>query len=270
MKWFKHMSDMAGDVRVKRVIRKHGVEGYGLYVYIIERIVARLDTLSPHPDLEENAEDIAADTGLTPAKVEEIMWTCIEQGLFEQDEVSGRLTAHKVYKFLQQSETRSQEIRDMITAYKNSNITDIAVSQTVTDNCEEKNRIEEKRKEETTEELPNGRKSKLKDDIADLFERTFWAENGEPVSFAKERANCNRLAKVCRSRYPDDAEKQAAAILERFKRGIADGREWWADRPFTASALVSVFDHVAKDAKPAEATPYTEIPDFMREVVGLA
>lgn len=118
MKWFKHMTDMSEDVRIKRVIRKYGVIGYGLYNYIIERIVRRIDTESPQPDLEESATDIASDLGMDTVQVEEIMLFCMQQGLFEQDEVSGRLLAHKVYKFLQQSETRSQQIRDLITKYK--------------------------------------------------------------------------------------------------------------------------------------------------------
>ena len=149
MKWFKHMTHMSQDVRVKRLIRKYGIEGYGLYNYILELIVRRLDTDSPMPDLEESSNDIAGDMSMDTLKVEEIMWFCIEQGLLSQDEMSGRLVAHKVYKFLQQSETRSEEIRNMISAYKKSDNEGeklrLGLSETNVKNRREENRREEKR-----------------------------------------------------------------------------------------------------------------------------
>ena len=149
MKWYKHMTDMSQDVRVKRLIRAHGIQGYGLYNYILELIVRRLDNDSPMPDLEESSKDIAGDMGMDTLKVEEIMWFCIEQGLLSQDEMTGRLVAHKVYKFLQQSETRSKEIRNMIAVYKKGDNIDEKErprpSETNVKNRIEENRIEEKR-----------------------------------------------------------------------------------------------------------------------------
>ena len=151
MKWFKHMSDMSSDVKIKRLIRKFGVEGYGLYNYILELIVRKLDSDSPLPDLEESSNDIAGDLQMDTVKVEEIMLFCIQQGLFEQDEVTGRIVAAKVYKFLQQSETRSQAIRDMISAYKTKKTPEITdnerpgLSETNVKTRLEETTIEEKR-----------------------------------------------------------------------------------------------------------------------------
>ena len=142
IKWFKHMTDMSADVKVKRLIRKHGVQGYGLYCYILELIVRKLETESPLPCLEESAQDIAGDLVMDTVKVEEIMHYAIDQGLLEFDQITGRIVAHKIYKYLQQSETRSQEIRSMISAYKGGRL---SLSQTVTDKCEEQNRTEQKR-----------------------------------------------------------------------------------------------------------------------------
>ena len=162
MKWFKHMSDMSMDVKVRRLIKKYGAEGYGLYCYILELIVRKLETESPLPDLEESAVDIATDMSVDTTRVEEIMWYAIEQGLFGQDEMTGRLVAHKIYKYLQQSETRSKRVRAMIEAYKEGREPDVIdclrQSQTVSDsprqneivsaNCEEQNRTEQNRTEE--------------------------------------------------------------------------------------------------------------------------
>lgn len=152
MKWFKHMADMSNDVKIKRIIKNYGVEGYGLYNYIIELIVRKLDTATPMPDLEETSNDIATDLNMDTVRVEEIMWFCIQQGLFEQDEMTGRLAAHKVYKFLETSQTRSQELKKMIAAYKQA-------SDTVSDNHKpslpEENRLEQNRREEKRDKHPS-------------------------------------------------------------------------------------------------------------------
>jgi hypothetical protein len=144
------MSDMAYDVKVRRLIRRYGLEGYGLYIYIIERIVARLETESPTPDLEESSSDIAADTGMDTVLVEEIMWYCMEQGLFEQDEITGRMLAPKVYKFLAQSQTTSKHIRTMIAAYTKGNGDNLRLSQIIREESEEQNRTEQNRGETLT------------------------------------------------------------------------------------------------------------------------
>jgi hypothetical protein len=145
VRWYKHYSDMIDDPKVRRLVRKHGAEAYAVYNLVIERIVRRMDTASPLPDLEEQAEDIADMLRMDTAKVQDIMWHCIELQLFDQDQMTGRILAHKIYKFLATSETRSKEIREMIAQYR--------ASQIVTDNRDkydriEKNRIEEKREEE--------------------------------------------------------------------------------------------------------------------------
>lgn len=118
MQWYKHMTDMRYDVKMRRLIRRFGLEGYGLYNVIIESIVGGLSDESPIPDLEEESRDIAEYFGADTAKVEEIMWFCITEGLLEQDEMSGAIIAHKVYKFLQQNATSSIKIRDLIKNYK--------------------------------------------------------------------------------------------------------------------------------------------------------
>lgn len=118
MYWFKHLSDMSEDRKVKRLIRRYGSDGYAVYVYIIERIVKTLNSDSPTPDLEESSVDIAQDFAIETTRVEEIIWYCIQQGLFEQDEDTGRVVAHKVYKFIDQSMSSSPEIRKMLQKYK--------------------------------------------------------------------------------------------------------------------------------------------------------
>jgi hypothetical protein len=114
------MSTMSNDPKIRRLIRRFGVEGYGVYNYILELIVRRMESETPLPDLEENAGDIAADLSMDTVRVEEIVTFCVQQGLFQYDHISGRLVAHKVYKFLDQSTTRSVEIKNMLSRYKST------------------------------------------------------------------------------------------------------------------------------------------------------
>lgn len=108
---------MSIDPKMKRLIRSYGVEGYGVYNYILELIVRRLETESPMPDLEESSEDIASDFSMDTLQVERIIKDCLDYGLFEYDEISGRIVAHKIYAFLDKATTRSFEIKSMIEAY---------------------------------------------------------------------------------------------------------------------------------------------------------
>ena len=100
MQWYKHMSNMIDDMRIRRIIDKHGALGYAVYTLILERITRNLTTDSSTPDLEEGAEDIALLLKADTVKVNEIMLDCMSAGLFSQDEITGRLICHKIYKFI--------------------------------------------------------------------------------------------------------------------------------------------------------------------------
>jgi hypothetical protein len=139
------MSDLSDDVKIKRLVRRYGSDGYALYVYIIERIVKKLDTHSPYPDLEETSVDLAEFFGIETTRVEEIIWYLFEVELLSQHELTGRVVAHKIYKFLEASQTRSPKIRDMIKRYRD--MVPSQMSETVRDNCEDKKRIEKNRRE---------------------------------------------------------------------------------------------------------------------------
>lgn len=94
MKWFKHDSNASIDAKVKRLRLKYGMEGYGLYWYLLE-CIAR--TVEPHNltfELEEDAELISAEVNISRELVEEMMRFMCEQGLFE--DADGRITCLKM------------------------------------------------------------------------------------------------------------------------------------------------------------------------------
>ena len=147
MKYFKHMTNMRHDVKIKRLISRYGIEGYGLYNLMLEAIAEKLETESPLPDLQETCEDMADFYNGNTAKINEMASFMINQGLFEIDEVTGHMLCHKVYKFLEASQTRSNYLREMIKAYKGNDGVSL-LSETVSDKSEEEKRIEKNRKEQ--------------------------------------------------------------------------------------------------------------------------
>ncbi len=166
MKWFKHGSNMRNDTKLRRVINKYGLEGYGLYNLVVESIVESLDNDSPLPILEENIEDIAEFYHSNTSKIDEMLRYMVNQKLFDFTE-NDEIICVKVFKHLQSSQTRSEALRKLISNFdKNKpkllpsktvsdkqdivldkNKGDLSTITPVLDNCEEENTIE---KEETT------------------------------------------------------------------------------------------------------------------------
>jgi len=145
---------MRNDVRIRRLIQRYGLEGYGLYNLILESITEALTTQSPIPELQETCEDIADFYNANTARVDEIVRFMIANGLLEVNEINKRITCTKLYKYLEASQTRSEEIRSMIRSYHEKAPLCLIPSETVTDIYEEKNRREENRKEHIIVELP--------------------------------------------------------------------------------------------------------------------
>lgn len=143
MKWFKHKSNMRHDIKLKRVINRYGLEGYGLYNLILESIVESLETESPLPILQDNVDDIATFYNANSTHIAEMVSYMVNQGLFDFTK-NNEIICIKVYKYLQSNQTRSKQIRELITSFDSK----MLLSETVLDNCEEQNRTEENRTEQ--------------------------------------------------------------------------------------------------------------------------
>lgn len=183
MQYFKHMTSMRHDIKIKRLISKYGLEGYGLYNLIIESIVENISTESPLPELSETCEDMAEFYNGNTAKINEIVAFMLNQGLFELNEITGRVLCGKVYKFLEQSQTRSKEIRDLIAQYKT--VKDcIRPSQTkVIEQEQNKNKNKNKNRKEQDAQPESG-------DCLLSFD-LFWIAYDKKV----ERTKCEKLWK---------------------------------------------------------------------------
>lgn len=148
MQYFKHLSSMRNDPKIKRVIAKYGLEGYGLYNLMLESIAGSVETNNPMPFLEETCEDIAMFYNGNSAKIEEMVRFMISQGLFSVETVEKRIACFKIYKYFEQSQTRSEKIRELISEYHKQ----VDLPQMSQTNLIEENRIEEIRLDKKKEE----------------------------------------------------------------------------------------------------------------------
>lgn len=133
-------------MKIRRLISKHGALGYAVYNFVLEAITEHMETESPIPELEDSAQDIGEYLKMDTVKVEEIMLCCMENGLFEQDELTGRIICSKIYKFLEKASTGSAMLRTMITKYQDirkyqENPDDIKINQEKAES--EQNRTEQ-------------------------------------------------------------------------------------------------------------------------------
>ena len=148
MKWFKHDTDASNDAKVKKLLIKYGVTGYGIYFHCIELIANDINEHNITFELEHDSEIIADNLKIkgTADKsgieiVEEIMKYIIDLGLFtSQDE---KIFCFKLLKRLDTSMTSSPKFRAMITEAKDSH--DLVM----TESC--KSRVDKKRREENKE-----------------------------------------------------------------------------------------------------------------------
>jgi hypothetical protein len=116
MKWYKHDSNAHMDAKLRKVRIKYGMEGYGLYWYCLELIAQEVDEHNLSFELEHDAEIIGYDTNIDQERVQEMMETMCNLGLFENK--SGVITCLKMAKRLDQSMTSNPKMRGLIASVR--------------------------------------------------------------------------------------------------------------------------------------------------------
>lgn len=95
---------------------------------------------------------------------------------------------------------------------------------------------------------------------------SFLGQTKAFTNYGKEGHANKKLVELFKARLPDEPEKLAALVLERFKELTTNGDKFWRAQPFTPSALVSLLDRVMKDLennRPWSAEDYeydSEVP----------
>jgi len=95
MKWFKHDSDARHDAKLARLRMKYGLEGYGLYFFLLECIAGTVEAHNLTFELEEDAELVAEMTNIHYERINEMMTYMVQLRLFEQSD-NGIITCMKL------------------------------------------------------------------------------------------------------------------------------------------------------------------------------
>ncbi|MCP3680008.1 MAG: DUF4373 domain-containing protein [Gammaproteobacteria bacterium] len=109
MKWFKHETDARNSLKLRKIRRRYGAEGYAIYWFCLEAIAYEVDKDNLTFELKEDAETIAFELSIQEKRVEEIMIYMIEIGLFESSR--NTITCLKMAERLDKTMTNSPKMR---------------------------------------------------------------------------------------------------------------------------------------------------------------
>jgi hypothetical protein len=126
MLWFKHQTDAHVDAKIKKLIMRHGAEGYAVYFHSLELIIGDVGQTNMTFELEHDSEIIADNLKIKDATdkdgteiVNDIIKTIVALGLFE--EIEGKIYCLKALKRIDTSQTSNNDFRRMITLAKDNN-----------------------------------------------------------------------------------------------------------------------------------------------------
>ncbi|AUR83547.1 protein of unknown function DUF4373 [Vibrio phage 1.036.O._10N.286.45.C3] len=112
MQWFKHQSDARNSLKLRKVRRKYGADGYAIYWFCLEAIAYEVNKDNLTFELKEDAETIAFELSIQEKRVEEIMHYMIDVGLFESS--SNMITCMKLAESIDKSMTNSPKMRQWL------------------------------------------------------------------------------------------------------------------------------------------------------------
>ena len=109
MLWFKHRSDARNSLKLRKVRRKYGADGYAIYWFCLEAIAYDVDKDNLTFELKEDAETIGFELSVQESRVMEIMEYMVKIGLFESS--ANMITCMKLAESMDKSMTNSPKLR---------------------------------------------------------------------------------------------------------------------------------------------------------------
>lgn len=91
MKWFKHQTNSGYSAKLRKLLIRYGVKGYGLYYYCIELIAGNFTSENITFELEHDSQILAYDLKMDSAEIEEIIKYCIKLELFDLNPTTQRI-----------------------------------------------------------------------------------------------------------------------------------------------------------------------------------
>jgi len=222
MLWFKHDSDASTDAKLKKLIIRHGTDGYAIYFHCLELIMSDVSEKNITFVLEHDSEIIAdnlkirGDLNVSAIeKVEQIMITIIDLGLFER--VDNHIRCLQLLKRMDVSMTSSPTFRRLIQQAKDTHISCQHHDTVMIPSCQ--TRQEKTRKEKNKEDA-----LKLQVKISyDGFRNVFLTEK-EYQTLITDYGHTNTLKILnCLDSYKESSGKK-------YKSDMGAIRSWVLDK----------------------------------------
>lgn len=112
MKYFKHDSNASLDVKLKKLLRKYGFAGTGMYWYCVEMIASKLCKENISLALEEDSESLALEGNIDESLAEEMLNYMVSKKLFTKED--GKILCRSILKRLDDTQSKNPEIRAII------------------------------------------------------------------------------------------------------------------------------------------------------------
>lgn len=108
MEWFKHDTDAHDDIKIRKLIRMHGIQAYGLYWYLVELFYGNNGEMP-----EANVLDECMLAGVQEDDCNDIMNSFLDLELFDKDEETDVWFNHRVLMGISESNTRREKMRGL-------------------------------------------------------------------------------------------------------------------------------------------------------------
>ena len=229
MQWFKHSSDARNSLKLRKVRRKYGADGYAIYWFCLEAIAHDIDKDNLTFNLKEDAETIGFELTIQEKRVEEIMTYMVNVGLFESS--NNTITCLKLAERLDKSMTNSPKMRAWLDDKSNDKVSQSVM--TLSDNvktCAEldktildKTKVKESNKATPIEIIP----CEL-EEIKDLYNTVIDNENANWSKLQEVTPKRKTLLKKLisfskkRIKQSDNQSEKTTPYLERLLSSMAD------------------------------------------------
>lgn len=151
MKWFKHDSAASMDAKLRKLMAKYGLQGYGLYWFCLELVAFNVDANNLTFELEHDADLISRQVQIHADLVQEMMQYMIDLGLFENN--NGIITCLKLSmrtdEYTQKLLSNNKSNRDKVPIVSGQSHERVGTKSVLL----EENRREEKRRETMSSKL---------------------------------------------------------------------------------------------------------------------
>ena len=81
MKYLGHDTNSRNDIRLRKLIQRHGSKGYGVYWAVNEIIAEKVETHKLDCLLEYSIEDLSAELNEKPDTIQPVLDSCVDFGL---------------------------------------------------------------------------------------------------------------------------------------------------------------------------------------------